>query len=204
MKKTIIVSIAFLTLAALYPTDLAAQAGIKAGFNYANFHYSGPPDDDDLLRNSQGMIFGVFYSLNLGLLTVQPEVYYSRRGAKIVEGGDSLVFRFNYLEVPILFKKGFLRGPAHPVVFAGPYGSYLLSAKSVLKFEDAKVITDINDEIKNIDLGFIFGGGLEIQLEVAKLIAEVRYTLGLLNFDNEAVAYTYKNKGFSILFGIGF
>ncbi len=205
MKKAMIVALAVVTVAVLLPQNaIAAKVGIKGGFNFASWSYSGVGGPDFEFMTLKGPVIGGFLTLSLGPIAIQPEVYYSRRGVRYEEAPNWLEYRLNYLEVPVLAKFTISPGPIAPVVFAGGYGAYLMSAQGVTVIDDIRNTQDIKEFLKESDYGLVFGGGVEFKLALVKLIVEGRYTLGLSNILKDDPDDTYKNKGFSILVGIGF
>lgn len=195
-----------LTTAVIFAREATVEVGIKGGLNFTTYRYSGPNEWwTETLGNSRGAILGVFFSWDLGPLTIQPEVFYSRRGAKQeFDGGDNTVYKFDCLEVPVLIKFSFLSGPINPVVFAGPFGAYNLSHKRVDTIGGQTETTDIRPRHSKSDYGLVFGGGLELKLEAIKFILEGRYTLGMKNIESESETDSFTNRGISILVGVGF
>lgn len=224
MKKIAVIAMAAFFAAGLIPQGLSAAGagpddltGFRVGkkttvgtkvavFDSSNFNIStpeGPPPDN--FQDLSGMAAGVFVSFSLGgPVYLQPEVYYSRRGSRLQEGGDKFEYKLDYLEVPLLLKLAILRGPVSPVLFGGPYGSLLVKARGVTTIEGRSESEDLKELFKNIDYGLVFGGGLEFRAGRLLLLVEGRYTLGLANIATEVEDGSVKNKGFSVLLGIGF
>ncbi len=81
-----------------------------------------------------------------------------------------------------------------------------MSAKS--KDESAGITDekDIKDELKNLDFGLNFGGGLNVKAGRTNLFIEGRYNLGLANVDDSAddngVDVRMKNRGLELFAGI--
>ena len=205
MKKVLMVSLVILTTAAIFPQDAAAEVGIKGGLNITTLAYSGSVAWWDNLGYTNGPIFGVFFSLDLGPVTIQPEVFYSRRGSNLkINVIDHIVYRSEFLEVPVLVKWNVSSGPISPIVFAGPFGAYSFSYKEIKTIGGETITTDIREGHSKSDYGLIFGGGLEYALKSVKLILEGRYTLGMRNIEYQSETDSFKNRGFSILVGVGF
>ncbi len=199
-----IVALAFLTIAVLIPQNAsAAKLGIKGGLNLANYNYDVSAFD---FTNLKGPIVGGFFSLSLGPVAIQPEIYYSRRGVRYEYQDSTNWFeeRLDYIEVPVLIKVAVIPGPIAPIMFAGGYGSYLISAKAVDMIDGTKSTEDKKEFYKKTDYGLIFGTGIEFKLAVIRLIVEGRYTLGLANILSDSAVQSFKNKGISVLVGVGF
>ena len=97
-----------------------------------------------------------------------------------------------------MLKFAFGSGDTKPYVMAGPTFGYLLSAK-----QDE---TDIKDDVKSIDFGLTFGGGVSLPMGNNTVFVEGRYTLGLsdINDDSGPDADKIKTKGIQIMAGITF
>jgi opacity protein-like surface antigen len=209
MKRTVLVCAAVLLVAASVPKPAAAGVtvdfGIKGGLNITTLAYSGSVEWWDNLGYTNGPIFGVFFSLGRGPVTIQPEVFYSRRGSKLeINASDHIVYRSEFLEVPVLVKWNVISGPISPVVFAGPFGAFSFSYKEIKTIGGTTLTTDISEGHSKSDYGLIFGGGLEYKLKSIKLILEGRYTMGMRNIEYQSETDSFKNSGFSVLFGVGF
>ncbi len=205
MKRALVVFVAVVALAAFVPQDLGAGVGFKGGLNFATWKYVGPLDLESAFVNLKGPVVGGFFSLGLGPVAIQPEIYYSRRGVRLEEAPAWMEFQLNYVEVPVLVKITVLPGPFGPYLAAGPYGSFLLTAKGLMSDGDLEVSEDIKSDFKSTDYGLVFGGGIEFKLAVVKLIVEGRYTMGMANIvADPGEGESAKNKGFSVLVGIGF
>jgi hypothetical protein len=205
MKKFLIVSLAVLFAAAVLPQSAAAGVGVKGGYSWANLKFTGATDVPTLtdIKNPVG---GVWFSMGLGLFSIQPEILYIRQGARMEALPDWMEDRVDYIQVPVLLKIHVIPGPISPMVYAGPYGAYMLSAKGVAFIGGVlEPAVDIKDQIKSTDYGVVFGGGVDFRLPVIKLSAEVRYNLGLANVaKNSAPGESVKTKSLMVLVGIGF
>jgi hypothetical protein len=207
MKRFLVLTLAVLTVAALVPQNLSAAVGIKGGFNLANVVIKpadpGMPDNKDL----RGLTGGVFFSLNLGFIGIQPEILYSRRGWLWEESGIKMEFMLDYIEVPLLVKLNVLPvGPVRPVIFGGPSYGYLFKAtgRTTISGTDPSV-TDIKDMFEKSSWGGVIGAGLELRTPFVMLTLDGRYHIGVSNIWADPVeGETAKHKGFSVMVGIGF
>jgi hypothetical protein len=205
MKRLIIVSLAVLCVAALLPQTLSAGFGIKGGYSLSKFSLSGteaPP-----FTNLGSPVGGIYFSLKLGPLAIQPEVLYVRMGAEYeVDEDNSLEYRFDYIQVPVLLKLSVIpMGPIRPVIYAGGYGSYLLKAKGVMTVGGVPEEEDLGEMFEKYDYGVVGGAGIEFKLPGISISIEGRYNYGLKNVltdpgDGESV----KNRSMMVLVGIGF
>lgn len=204
MKRFLIVSLAVLIAAAVLPQSAAAGVGVKAGYSWANLKFGGITEILPLTE-VKNFVGGVYFSMGLGLFSIQPEILYTRQGTRLEALPNWMEDRLDYIQVPVLLKIHVLPGPISPTIYAGPYGAYLLSAKGVQFVDGVTESTDIGDQRKSTDYGVVFGGGIDFRLPVIKLSAEVRYNLGLANVaQNAAAGESVKTKSLMVLVGIGF
>jgi hypothetical protein len=204
LKKFLIVSLAFLFVAALVPQTAAAAVGVKGGYAMSKFSMTGitPPVPLSNLNTPMG---GVFFGIGFGLFSIQPEILYVRIGGRMAQGADWEEERVDAIQVPVLLKINLLPGPISPMICGGPYGAYRLSAKDVSYISGVTTTTDIKDQTVSTDYGLAFGGGIDFKLVAFKLSAEVRYNLGLANLEkNPDPGTSIKNRTLMVLVGIGF
>ena len=210
MKKLPIIALVLL-LTAFFISTVSAQGivakGLKAGLNMANF--SGDDVEDSKMK--MGMVIGGFitYSVN-EQLSLQPEIYYAMKGAKIdeeysetdtdyrysetTEGTVSL----NYLEIPVL---GVFSLNENLKLLAGPYMEIYLSGKSEYDSEytseyydywEDRWVTESGSESGSEDIesddmtspgfGLIVGA----EYSTGQISIGARYSMGLSNiFDYE-------------------
>jgi hypothetical protein len=202
-----IVSLAVLFVAALVPQNLAAGVGIKGGFNFSSIAFKPADPDMPDFQNLRGLTGGLFFSLSLGFVGIQPEILYSRRGTMWqVDADNKIEYMLDYIEVPVLVKFSILpAGPVRPVIFAGPSFGYLLNAKGRLTTPDGTTVEDLDEMFEKTAWAAVFGGGLEFKLPGILLTLDGRYHMGLTNIAKDIeVGQTVKNKGFSVMVGIGF
>jgi hypothetical protein len=122
------------------------------------------------------------------------------------EGGDRIVFRADYLEIPILVKYAFALAPnAKVFIFAGPALSLKVSTALYYDLEGETGSEDL-DDVQAFDYGLTFGGGFQIPFGSLSLSADLRYTLGLAGViqDYFGDILDIKNGAFLVLIGLGF
>ena len=200
------------------PAAGVAQApsfGLKGGLNMASLGGRRIVDVD----YQAGPNLGAFLSVPISAtLAIQPEVYFSRKGARnaAYDYSDMPQDDFSaptigvfisekasndYLEIPVLLKlNSSLPGDfVRPIFFAGPAVGILLRAKGTYPIHD----DEYREQLKTADFGFIFGGGVEI----GKLSLDARYNLGLSSvakdFDSSigVIKGDIKNRAFTVLAG---
>lgn len=204
MKKSMLVVLAALIVVAVVPQTLSAGVGIKGGYSWSRFTLSEPPPFT--LGNLSYVVGGLYFNINMGFLSLQPEVLYTRMGAKYEEAGDSLQYRFDYIQVPVLLKINVIpAGPIRPFIAVGGYGAYLLKAKGVMIVDDVTEETDLSDTFQKYDYGAVGGAGLAFRLPGISITVEGRYNLGLANILKDPLEGEYvRNRSIMALVGIGF
>jgi hypothetical protein len=206
MKRFMVVVLAALCVAALLPQTLSAGFGIKGGYTLSKFSLTTDEPLPFSFVNLPYYTGGIYFSLKLGPLAIQPEVLYTRMGARYAVEGDSLEYRFDYIQVPLLLKLSVIpAGPIRPVIFAGGYGSYMLKANGVETVDGESESTDLGDMFEKYDYGVIGGAGLEFKLPGISFSIEGRYNYGLKNILADPIAgEAVKNRSIMALVGIGF
>lgn len=209
MKKMLITLLAVtLAFVLVFPNSSPAQGlaakGFIGGLNLANV--SG--DDADFLgtspSNSMGFTAGAFLVYNFNEnLGIRPEVHYSQKGAKWEEGGDKITAKLVYVDVPILVQFAIpTEGGFKPILFAGPYVAFNMSAKVVYDIEGFDMDDeDIKDDTKSMDYGVLFGAGVVIN-DMFEITA--RYGMGLTSVDDSEEDMDLKNKIIQFTAGISF
>ena len=200
MKKMSVLVVALFTLITVLPANAQVNLGVIGGLNLASLSFDPDPDGVDL-SNRTGFGIGGVLSFGLGeTLALQLEPMFLQKGAKATGQGitGETEVKASYIEVPAMLKFAFGSGEIKPYVMAGPTIGYLLSAK---QDED-----DIKDDVKNIDFGLAFGGGVSLPMGNKTVFVEGRYSLGLtdINDDSDPDADEIKTKGIQIMAGITF
>jgi hypothetical protein len=160
----------------------------------------------------QGFMFGGTLEYTFGKnISLQTELNYQKKGEKIntvFEGTDAVTRReFNYLTVPVLVKETLhdagLGDRWDISFFAGPYASYLVSARSRLTVGSSTNSENIDGQAEKSDFGALFGGAISYRLNNGSAItAELRYQMGLAKIDKDDP--DLRNKGIGITLGYSF
>lgn len=79
MKKLIVKFFVAAAFVALF-TTANAQIGVRIGANLANASIGG--DDEGETKMRPGFSAGVFYQIQKGSLTIQPEINFAQQGTK--------------------------------------------------------------------------------------------------------------------------
>ncbi len=150
-KKFLLLTATFLSLllglvaSPAFAQKITVGGGVKAGVNLANIHV----DPEEQSDKKVGGVFGAF--LNVGdendILSFQPELLYSMKGAKFSDGSKVKV---NVFEIPLLIRANLTKeGRARPFVTIGP----AISFRKSIKGEDPSyiqqmILTSINAPIR--------------------------------------------------------
>jgi hypothetical protein len=203
MKKLFTI---FFIIAAFTSLSLAQmQIGPKAGLNLANL--SG--DDIEDTDSKTGFAGGVFFMYKFSdMFAIQPEAYYSMKGATDkfdYEGGTiDVTYSFDYIEVPLLLKLliPIENSSINPAIFAGPFVGFNTTAKAKAEADGQSEEQDVED-FKSTEFGLAFGGGLGFPVGTNELGFDVRYILGLSTLDDSAEEADVKNSviNFNVYFG---
>lgn len=164
----------FLSLftAAAFIGQAQIKFGIKAGANFSKF--SGP---DAKLGNASPKFKPGFAGgglVNIGItemFSVQPEVLYSMEGSIYKEGGNKLIFKTDYINVPVLVQ---YNSPIGIYAETGPQVGFLMSAK----MSDGSNSMDAKESFKKINFSWGFGAGYKLSNGLG---IGARYNLGLSN-----------------------
>lgn len=177
------------------PTRNNSGFGVKGGVLFSQLRGNGK-DIFNNLKSETNWHAGFYAQFSLGnVVSLQPEVLYSRKGAKMDNAPD---LRFDYIEVPVLAVVNFTDNLSFHV---GPQVGLMVSAKQDNKEQDLESYNT-----------FDYGGtaGLEARVGIFRLGA--RYYLSLTDigdFDNTATAQNralndIKNGNFQVYVGFGF
>lgn len=192
MKKTFFYLCLFGLISAPLTAGEFVATGMKLGFNQSKFVGSDTPGKG--VSNLPGFAIGGFAVYNVNpRWSLQQELLLLSRGSQINTIGEmNLHTLFLYVDLPLQVKFTVLpESTIKPFVSAGPeLGLKVLAINEVGQ----------PDDIRTLDIGLTFGGGVSY----ARISAELRYYRGLSNFDQSADDISLKNQTFSILFGYAF
>lgn len=213
-KRTLAFILALFAMITVLSGSLLAQTkvgwGVKGGISLASFHDVDPRYEIDVDKRA-GIGIGGFLIVNVNdHLVFQPELLFVQKGGKeswsYYEIGYSgsrynesqLVYKLDYLEVPVLVK---IRIPQvsgmKPSLYVGPTLAIKVSAKGEFEssfFDSTGVVVehsswnkDVGSFFKDTDFGLTLGGDLAMDAKFAKIILDARYFLGLTGIDEPKV-----------------
>lgn len=175
--------------------------GFQAGLNFAN----ATTDPDLSLSSRTGLMVGAFSEFTVAPgFSIQPELFYIQKGAKLVAGPATATFKLDYLAIPLLAKYKFELTEFKPYLFAGPNVGFRVNAEGVAEANGRSASEDLSSEFESTDFAFDFGAGAEVGISPgASLLFGVRYSLSLGNQINQGGG-SWKNRGIQITAGIYF
>lgn len=189
MKK---INLSMIVMALLVAFGLPAQAqkfhyGVKAGTNFAV--QSGIAEYYDNSNIRTGLHAGLMGSYQLkDNMMLETEINYEQEGAH----SKNLTKRFDYVSIPVLYDYSF--GKTYHTnlrfhLYAGPYVSYLVNAKSVINNNGVETTTDVRPGSHKAEFGTAMGVGLIQPVGKHYLSMDIRLNLGLTHFaqnDNQS------------------
>lgn len=201
-------------LVAFVATPAAAQfggdreIGFKLGVNFSTLDGDGFDDADTRTAFTGG---GFFRFGITPMLSVQPELMYSPKGAEFTEtlnGSEvTTAIELDYIEVPLLLRADVATGSMlAPYIYGGPALAFEASCSLTGEVEGTEVDVDCDDtgedlERKSFDAGAMVGGGLSFPAGPGSILIEGRYNWGLINLDDSDGEGDVKNRAGSVLAG---
>jgi|GEM_PF-1280327 len=179
MKKIYTLLLSIFMAGVMTTAAQAQMVGIKGGLNLADF-VNADYDTDSRVTGTVGISldFAPTYS-SVGFET---GAYYTRRGTEVGPGQLDL----DYIEVPLLAKLYMAQeSPLRPHLMAGPYAAFNLDATTDIDVAGADL--DIQDEVRDIDFGLMFGVGTDFNLQGMGMSLQARYAMGLTSVFDEAI-----------------
>lgn len=183
----------FISVILLTSKSAMGLLGIHGGISTNSV--STPSDITSSART--GFVLGVNAEVPLGgVFYVQPEVSFVQKGAQLVDAqGVKLSAKYNAIEVPVFLKTKFGE-KVSPYLFAGP--NIIFNTSRSIEVEVAGQTSSVSFKPRTVDFALDFGGGLE----VGAVFANLRYSLGIVDLDEESA--NWRSRGFQILLGIKF
>lgn len=190
MKKLFTLAVvSLLVLGAKAQTEIVV--GPKVGLNVTNI-------SNQDAKNKVSFHVGGFAEFKFNdYFAVQPELLYSRQGARDKYDGVKQIERANYLNIPVLAK---LYVMDQLSVDLGPELAFALNAKSLLK-TGGTTIKEKNKNINTLAVNFAIG----VSYNWEDLMFSARYNLGLSNaYDKDIADGNNKNRVFQLSVGYRF
>jgi hypothetical protein len=147
--------------------------GLKGGMTIAKLTGDNTENPD----SRTGFMIGGYAAIPIGEgMAFQPEVYYAQKGAKFDADDSEVTVKFDYIDIPLLFKYTVAGQGAQPYFLIGP--SVGINTKAEQEADGQT--EDLSDNTKSSDFGLVFGIGVELQ----QFLIEARYSLGLSDIND--------------------
>lgn len=151
--------------------------GLRAGLNTNKYILENPTLTVENARF--GFVGGMFFRIQSGFFSFQPEVLYSQKNGKYsystLQSGLDTLFKnnFNFVDIPFIFNLHFGKAVR---INTGPVFNLLLKEDVSYIVENDNNIRDIADEVSNvINVAWQAGFGIEIK----NLCFDIRYEYSL-------------------------
>lgn len=184
------------------------QIGVKTGLNIASLNFSGNPFDSKL-----GFTGGAFFRYQFSeMFALQSEIYYTMKGATdkfefLVDTTFStntvdLTISYNYLEVPVLvmlmipIQDSYIK----PTISAGPFIGLNLTSK-VKRITNGESEENDQNDVRPIEFGLQFGGGIGFMVGRNELGLEFRYIFSLISIIDDGPDIKNNVINFNLYFG---
>ena len=189
--------------------------GVKAGYNYSTF--SGETSSLSTIEGLSGFYIGGLVELPISnVLSIQPELIFSRQGVDLRQGlknlsirTDTSEIRLDYLNIPVMAKVNL--GPIF--LEGGVQFGFLVNKPKVDSYIANVYLRNLLDKDSYNSFDFGVGAGLGVKLN-QHFFVETRYTYSLTNvFDPNDKHFksslisdgdNFKNSVFSIGLGMKF
>ena len=205
MKLSLLLCAAAVTAAAQ-----PLSVGIKAGVPITDALDAAHGNQAAYVSHTHRYLIGPTVQLNLPFrFSIEVDALYKRLGYdydQFAGPGSPTTTRTtaNSWEFPVLGKYAIFGGPLRPFIDAGANFRHISGVdqvKSTLSAVNVNV-SSVPEFNKDTDVGFAFGGGLEVKLGIMRITPEFRYTRwGSENFRDPVASllHTNKNQGDFIL-----
>jgi outer membrane protein with beta-barrel domain len=163
------------------------------------------------VESRQGALTGVYLQVPLRTpVFLRTEVLFALKGGRtqaVVDSGAprQLDIGLAYIEVPVLLRLAATRGRFRPVLFGGPAPSLQIGCDLQVIDPNTPVratcaATDV-PPFRQLDIGLVGGGGIEIRWPQSALALEARYTAGLRSV---LPGVTVRNRAFGVVLALTF
>ncbi|HYG49419.1 MAG TPA: outer membrane beta-barrel protein, partial [Flavobacteriales bacterium] len=127
--KTKILFYVLLTMIVYGMNGFKAKAQIALGVKGGSIFSTFQGNDANQNNTLQALTVGAFVNFGGTILSLQPEVLLTQKGATNVNETYNVRedFKINYVEIPLLFKFGLQLPGIYPHAYIGPYYAHALS-----------------------------------------------------------------------------
>ncbi|MCR4395104.1 MAG: PorT family protein [Candidatus Saccharicenans sp.] len=160
-------------------------------------------------KTKRGWVGGAFASFEfLQGVSIQPEVLFIQKGARLVDSEYDFEarFNFNYVEIPVLLKIDLpLEGAAAvPSFFFGPFFGFNNRATIVMIDPYSRETEDIKTDVEKAEYGITLGLMVTQKWGPGYFSIDARYDLGLSNILKPGVEWLESIKTRTWVFTVGY
>jgi len=176
---------------------------VMAAYGLASYSYKSDPDTailDKYKKSLGGIAAGIGYESG-GQFGLEIDVMYLPKGVHYkgstsdfgVAGTFEMSVKTAQVSVPVLLKLTVASNPGIYLLGGGEI-AYVLSAKAGLKYDIQGIGSgseeeDFKENIKPLDYGVVFGGGISLPMGSSRLFVEARYHMGMANLQKSNTGY---------------
>jgi hypothetical protein len=181
-------------------TGQRVRMGVRTGLNFATWGGADVNDFEAAIGGSvttrTGLTAGALVAFPLGgPISLEPELLFISKGAKIEISGSSGTLNMGYIEVPVLLVIApRVQGSVRPAILAGGAIAFKLSC-GVSGGGTSDNCSNQGLDTKSTDYGVVFGGQLGFGLGTGELQVDVRYNLGLGGVFDSSPSVAINNRG---------
>lgn len=223
MKNALLLAALFLALLPSIYAQSTLHVGVRSGLQMSTIKQSEVLNElTPKADYNYGNTTAAFAELDFGSnFSIQTELGYAARGFRYdlkedvkignfeIPLGGRADFRFNTLELPVLFKAKSGQDAVRFYAQVGPYVGYNLSSKLTARTTGIINIklfeTDIDLDAINynrLEVGGIAGAGMEINTSFGRFFLDGRYQHGFTaNADIPVVQETFRSRGIAVQAG---
>ncbi len=209
-KRSIFVLAALFALCGAVAASAQVSLGARMGINSAAASIHLSYGDSYQTSRRIGLVTGIALEFGLvGPLSVRFEPQYVQKGYRLQDDylGDELtvVGHIDYVELPMLLKGAWDIGRVSLFAFAGPNIGVRSSAEVAELFPDSTEVSSVEYATKDFDVALDLGLGIGYKVNpTAMVIADVRYSYGLVNIDNGGRGDIYQSRDIKVMLGMMF
>lgn len=196
MKTKLLLVATALMISSVTYSQVQFALGLKAGPNFSSIDREGSLGDN--YKSRTGFHGGAFALIKLTKIGIQPEILYSKQGAKFTFNSQDYESNYDYVNIPIIVKLYLAAGLNLQV---GPQFGFLtaVDGKTVASVNNTEVAVDLaKDQYKKSDLSAAFGVGWDLPFG---LTIDGRYNLGLSKIQDNPNIDATKNQVFQVSLG---
>lgn len=207
--KSFLAILAFSFIALSAKAEDSVYGSLQIGLNLGRFSTSGPQE------NRRGIIFGGGIEIPLGgNYYLQPEMNYIEKGGRSdlnsinALGAEDVFVKYDFVDIPLLFKARFGESDFRVEVLGGPYFGFAITKTLVVQTTTAT--TSSTAQLAGTDYGAILGVGADFKVSGdSSVFFTGRYMLGLADASaatttsstSTAAATAVNNRGIVLALG---